>query len=398
MPVPVAELEPLLRLALVQGVGPGRLARLLGVFGSAERVLSSSPAELMSIHGIGDAIASRIRDATSEKARDQSARALERLTRLGVVVLLPGDPLYPTSFHNVPEPPYLLFCAGRISSLKETGIAVVGTRAPSHYGRRAARRLAADLAAAGYAIVSGMARGIDSAAHLGALDVGGTTIGVLGHGIEQAYPPENREIFARVVERGLLITEYPPGETPKAGNFPRRNRLIAALSEAVLVVEMGHRSGAQHTVNYGLELGKEVLAVPGPIGTATSAGTNQLIRDGATLTTCATDVLEALHGVGTTRAASAERVRARVGSADGRTGNDADSGGGSLMARVSATDPMLFTDLERRLLDVLSFEPLQIDDLARQVGIDVSGALTLLLQLEIRGFVQALPGKRYVLA
>ncbi|MQA91502.1 MAG: DNA-protecting protein DprA [Gemmatimonas sp.] len=374
MPLTPDELEPLLRLALVQGIGPQRLSMLVGTFGDARGVFRASEAKLGTIPGIGSELMGRIRAADLPKARSETRKALTQLERRGAFAITPDDPAYPKAFRTVTEPPYLVFGVGDLGALERPGLAVVGTRSPTRYGRIAAERLSFDLAMAGLVVVSGLARGIDSAAHRGALDAQGTTIAVLGHGIDLIYPSENRELFARIRDRGLLLTEYPPGETPKAGNFPRRNRLIAALAEAVLVVEMGHKSGAQHTVGFALEQGREVLAVPGPILSPTSAGTNQLIKDGARLIASAEDVLEELRGVGW----SALRSRSPPPAAH----------------RLDPALPLL-SHTEGALLEILSTDPLHVDDLARDTGISAADALTTLLHLELQGLVTSLPGKHY---
>jgi DNA processing protein len=224
--------------------------------------------------------------------------------------------------------------------------------------------------------VSGMARGIDAAAHAGALDAGGTTIGVLGHGIDRAYPAENRALFRRLRERGLLLSELPPGEEPLAGNFPRRNRLIAALSEGVLVVEMGERSGARHTVDAALELGREVFAVPGAIGSPVSAGTNQLLKEGARLVTSALDVVEELRGVG----AGPPRGAAAASP-----------------ARATAPRPALpeLPPAEASVLAALGSEPRHVDEVAAASGLPAARILPLLLALELGERIEALPGMRF---
>lgn len=381
MPLTHPELEPLLRLGLVKGVGPHRLAGLIARFGSADGVFAAGEPELCAIPGIGPELARRIRGASSGASLRRTEDAMRLLDRLDASVLSPDDPLYPPGFHHLADPPYLLFLIGDPAAMLSPSIAIVGTRSPSAYGRRAARELSGEIAVSGYGIVSGMARGVDTAAHLGALDVGGMTVGILGHGIDQIYPPENRSLFEAVRDRGLLITEYVPGETPKAGNFPRRNRLITALAQAVLVVEMGHASGAQHTVSYALEQGKEVMAVPGPIGVPSSAGTNQLIRDGALLVTSATDVLELLRGVG-----------ARFVTPPGPRSATATGSGPRHAAPRSLP---LLTDPESRLLNALSTHPAHIDVVARDAGLDAREALVALLELEIRGLVEPYPGKRF---
>lgn len=376
MPLTGDGLEPLLRLSLVQGVGPGRLTQLVRRFGSAEAALAASTAKLLEIPGIGPELAARIRSAGKPSARALARRALLRLEQLGAVAMTPDDPLYPAPFHTVEDPPFLLYAVGDMAMIGTPSVAVVGTRSPTTYGRESARTLSADLASAGFTIVSGMARGIDSLAHAGALSVGGRTIGVLGHGIEQVYPPENRRLFAAVRQHGLLLSEFAPGETPKPGNFPRRNRLITALSEAVVVVEAGHRSGAQHTVGFALAQGKEVLAVPGPIDSPASAGTNQLIREGARLVTCAADIIEELRGVGSAGNLSA-----------------------SLTTRPAPSTSLpsleLFDDDEAAVLRLLGTTPAHVDELASGTDIPVSSLLTTLLNLEIRGVVTSYPGMRY---
>jgi DNA processing protein len=254
-------------------------------------------------------------------------------------------------------------------------MAVVGTRAPTPYGRAAAVGLAGELARAGYAIASGMARGIDAAAHAAALDAGAGTMGVLGHGVDRVYPAENRALFRRLRERGLLLSELPPGAEPLAGNFPRRNRLIAALAAGVLVVEMGERSGARHTVDYALELGREVFAVPGPIGSPASAGTNQLLKEGARLVTSGRDVLEELHGVGR-----------------------ADAPPPPLPPAPRPAAPAPLPELpgeEGRVLRALSLEPRHVDGLAAATSLPTSRVLAALLSLELHGLVEALPGTRF---
>ena len=367
----------MLRLALVQGVGPGRLAMLVRAYGGADAALAAPGHQLAAMPGIGPALLGRIRAASGAPARAATRAALRRLQRIGAVAVTPEDPLYPDAFRTITDPPYLLFMAGDPALLDTLAVAVVGTRAPTHYGRATARRISRDLAGAGVTVVSGVARGIDSAAHLGALDAEGATIGVLGHGIDSVYPSENRELFRRIREHGLLLTEYPPGESPKAGNFPRRNRLITALSRGVLVVEMSHRSGAQHTVGFALDQGRDVMAVPGPVGSQASEGTNQLIRDGARLVTSADEVLEEVHGV-------SEMARQRCG------------GTASSPSESTTPQPPPSQD-EARVLALLGVVPRHIDELARETGTGMGPLLATLLALELAGRIQPLPGQRYCL-
>ncbi|HEX5725523.1 MAG TPA: DNA-processing protein DprA [Longimicrobiaceae bacterium] len=377
MPLAPDALLPLLRLAVVPGIGPGRMAALLARFGSPEGALGASGPDLGALPGFGPESVRRVMEAGSPAGLSRAKLAVEALEQAGAVALTPDDEAYPASFRALADPPFLLFAAGKLELLAAPGLAVVGTRTPTDYGRRAAALLAAELARAGYAVVSGMARGIDAAAHAAALDAGGGTVGVLGHGIDLVYPPENRRLFARVREQGLLLSELPPGEPPAAGNFPRRNRLIAALSRGVLVVEMGEKSGALHTVTYALEQGKEVFSVPGPIGSPASAGTNQLLKEGARLVTSAQDILEELHGVGT--GAVPRPTAAQV------------------PAFPLAAAPDDLAPDEAQVLSVLGLdEPQHVDELSAKTGLAPSNVLAALLGLELRDLAEQRPGKLFV--
>jgi DNA processing protein len=378
MPLSPSALDPLLRLAVVPGIGPGRLSTLIRVFGSAERALGASAAQLSSVPGIGPELVKRLLLAAQPEGRERVNRAFDLLERVEAVALTPDDLEYPIDFRRVVDPPYLLFAAGDLSLLRGPGVGIVGTRNPSQYGTATASSIAKALAAEGYVVVSGMAAGIDAAAHAAALAVDGSTVGVLGHGIERIYPSENRDLFRDAVKHGLLLSEFPPGEGPKAGNFPRRNRLIAALSLAVVVVEMAMKSGAQHTVNAALDLGREVFAVPGPIGAASSEGTNQLLKDGARVMTSPQDLLEVLEGVGR------PLRRGAGGRADPELSTDR-----------QLPLPIHLPEDHRRLLSLIEAAPRHVDELATITSLATSGILATLLELELEGFVEALPGKRY---
>jgi DNA processing protein len=375
MPLAAGALEPVLRLAIVEGIGPARLSALMARFGSAERVLAASAEALGALPGFGPEFVRRLRAASTDEGLQRARAALAALRRVGAVSITPADAAYPDAFRTLPDPPYLLFAIGNLELMGTPGIGVVGTRSPTDYGVRAAASLSGGLAGAGLTIVSGMAKGIDAAAHAAALDAGGATIGVLGHGIDRVYPPENAKLFARVRESGLLITELAPGEEPNAGNFPRRNRLIAALSLGVLVVEMGEKSGAQHTVTYALEQGKEVFAVPGPISSTRSTGTNQLLKDGARLVTSADDILEELRGVGHgVSAAPPAQLE---------------------MITAPAPPPLDLSPDEATVCAALSAEPLHVDELVAATGLAPGNLLAALLGLELREVAESLPGKRY---
>ncbi len=273
---------------------------------------------------------------------------------------------YPALLKEIYDPPVVLFYRGRLELLNKEAFAVVGTRRPTRYGRNAAAHLTAELVQAGLVIVSGMARGIDTVVHQTVLEHGGDTIAVLGCGVDRVYPAENRELHHAVGERGLLLSEYPPGTEPEAGNFPRRNRIISGLSRGVLVVEAAERSGALITAWLALDQNREVFAVPGPIFAQASQGTNNLIRQGAKLVTRAEDILE-------------EFETFRLGKSKAQT-------------RLSIALPME----QQQVWDKLSENPIHVDDLAEELGISTFTLLGTLLEMELAGLVKQLPGKQFV--
>ena len=277
-PAPLADRRAALALALLPGVGPVRWRRALDAH-------EGDPAA-----ALGAA-----RPALAADARRAADDALRGAARAGLALLLLGDSGYPTTLLDLPDPPPALWCAGEPTLLAaRPSVAVVGTRAMSAYGARTARRLSAALAEAGVLVVSGMARGIDGVAHEAALAAAAPTVGVLGTGVDVAYPAAHRALHRRIAAAGALVSEQLPGAAATAGAFPRRNRIIAALADLTLVVEAGHRSGALITAAVALELGRPVAAVPGPIDVAAAAGTNTLLRDGAHLIAEPDDLLALL--------------------------------------------------------------------------------------------------------
>ncbi len=382
MPLAPAALEPLLRLAMAPLIGPGRLSALLARFGSAERAMAAPAAEVAALPGFGPESVRSVAGAGTPEGRERARAALAALDRIGAVAITPDDLAYPEAFRHLPDRPFLLFAVGDLALLGAPAVGVVGTRHPTEYGRSAAGALSEELARAGYAVVSGMAKGIDAAAHAATLSADGGTVGVLGHGIDIVYPPENRRLFARVRERGLLLSELAPGEEPKAGNFPRRNRLIAALSLGVLVVEMGEKSGARHTVEYALEQGKEVFSVPGPIGSPASAGTNQLLKEGARLVTSARDIIEELQGVG-----MSARAPLRPSPAPG--------GESAAAATAVATPPADLAPEEAEVFAALGDLPRHVDEIGAGTALAPNRVLAALLGLELRDLAEQLPGKHF---
>jgi len=284
----------MLALHLAFGVGPATFRRLLEAFGSAEAVFASSAAELTAVcPGLKEETVKAIQAGPNLKAvRFQE----ESCQRLRVRIVSERSEAYPDPLRTLPHPPPFLFMAGEWRPEDSRAVAVVGTRAPSGYGTRMAREMAMGLAEHGFTVVSGLARGIDTLAHQTALKSGTRTVAVLGAGLDWIYPPENANLARDISHKGALISEFPIGESPRATHFPRRNRLISALSLGTLVVEAGNDSGALITADFALDQGREVFAVPGAVHQPGSQGTHKLIREGAHLVERAADIVAVLQG------------------------------------------------------------------------------------------------------
>ncbi|MDH3392718.1 MAG: DNA-processing protein DprA, partial [Desulfobulbaceae bacterium] len=280
-----------LRLSLTSGLGAAGCRRLVDHFGSPGRVLSAPRAELARISGIRkttlDGIGSIETGRTAETTLQQ---ALDD----GQTLLCWDDPEYPARLRTIHDPPVLLYLKGSPQVVNSAGIAVVGARAASTYGLQMAERFSKDLASRGLTIISGLALGIDSTAHTGALAVKGTTVAVLGCGIDIVYPARNRKLFDKISETGAIVSEYPPGTPPDGFRFPARNRIISGLSLGVLVVEAAKRSGSLITAHLALEQGREVFAMPGRVDSGKSEGSHRLLQEGAKLVHSVTDILEEL--------------------------------------------------------------------------------------------------------
>jgi len=283
------ELQALLVLRLLPGLGDRRLVGLLRRHGGAQASLRLPPRVFRAEAGDEAEGARR-----SPEIADQVEQILEVCTDLGIRILPIGDTGYPASLLALTDPPPVLFVRGRHPLDGDRSVAIVGSRRSTPVGRRMAERIAGQLSASGVTVVSGMALGIDGAAHRGALGRHGSTIAVLGSGPDRAYPAGNSGIFERILEEGAVVSEFPPGEVPRPYHFPRRNRIIAALSKAVVVVEAAARSGALITVDHALDLGLDVFAVPGSVETLQAQGTNALLRDGAHLLTTGDELLEVM--------------------------------------------------------------------------------------------------------
>ena len=374
------ELAAYLALAAVPGIGVARLRALLGAFVTARSVLAAPPGAVAAVPGIGRAAAAAIR-AVSAAA---GARVLAALDRLGARVLVPTDPEFPPLLREIPEPPAVLFAWGDVSVLSRPAAALVGSRDHTAYGAEAARLLAAGVARAGAVVVSGMARGVDALAHTAALDAGGTSVGVLGNGFGVVYPAANRALYGRMVAHGCLVTELPPGERPRAHTFPRRNRLIAGLARATVVVEARPDSGAVITADAALDQGRAVLAVPGPITSVTSLGCNRLIQQGAKPCLGPGDILE-------------EMGMQREPGAGSRTlpGGSESPAAPESTAPGSRLPPADLSPLQLALWPSLASAPRHVDDLAGAAAAEAGEVLVALTDLEMRGLVRQGAGMRF---
>ncbi|MBI3973099.1 MAG: DNA-protecting protein DprA [Chloroflexi bacterium] len=366
------------------GIATKRFRLLLDRFGTLRAAWAAPRHELMQA-----GLDRRVLDALEPLRRGlDPEQELARVRGTGASVITWQDTAYPARLAAIPDPPPVLYVRGQLTSADDWALAMVGTRRATYYGRDVAERLASELAAAGVTIVSGMAKGIDTHAHRGALAGGGRTIAVLGTGIDVCYPPENRRLATEIAERGALVTEYPLGVEPLAENFPPRNRIISGLAAGVLVVEAGKTSGALITSRFAAEQGRDVFAVPGPITSPASAGCHGLIQDGAKLVAIADDVLWELNPHLAPAGARQLRLELDAGAPPPEQAALSNSTGSA----GSGED-----DVARKLLALLrdTGQPVHVDHLARECAIpvhEVSGTLAL---LEIQGQVRHLGGMRY---
>ncbi|HQB39140.1 MAG TPA: DNA-processing protein DprA [Deltaproteobacteria bacterium] len=354
-------------LKSVAGVGNVTFRRLLERFNTPGAALKASAEELLAVRGVTQGVVDGIRSQAWQCFSEEECR---RIAAKHVRLVTFVSEEYPKSLFEIPDPPPMLYVRGRLAQ-GAPAVAIVGSRRATHYGITTTGQLAESLARHGVNVVSGMARGIDTAAHKGALLAGGTTTAVLGCGIDRVYPPENRQLFEDTAQSGCLVSEFPLGTLPLAENFPRRNRIISGLSRGVLVVEAAENSGSLITAQFALEHGRDVFAVPGNICFATSRGSNRLIKQGAKLVDCVEDILEELPGC---RDCSATE---KNGAGRGNFG---------------------LTPREAGIYELLAQAPLHVDDLIIQSELTAAEVSSMLLHLELKGAVTALPGGHYMVS
>jgi len=352
----------------VKGLGPVRIKQLIEKFGTPEAVFKEKPRAFAGI--IPEMCISGLSDP---QLFEQAEEQIRKAGKIGAEILTLEDMRYPMYLKEIFAPPPVLFVRGSLSAFTKHAVAVVGTRNPTLYGKTATTAITADLVGANTAIISGLARGIDTYAHEVCVANGGSTIAVLGSGIDTIYPSSNGQLAEKLQEKGALVSEFPLGTPPDAFNFPRRNRIISGLSAGVLVIEAGEKSGSLITAHYALQQGRDLFAVPGPITSQMSRGTFNLIKQGAVPVRCGNDIIEAIQVI------SSSQV---------------------MDFSTSCPVPKLPLDLlsqeETSILAFLGSEPSRIDAISEKTGQPVNTLFGILLNLELKGLIRQVSGQQYV--
>jgi DNA processing protein len=357
------ELVYWLSLRNVSNLGIQKSKKLLEIFVSPLNIFNASPSELEAVKGIGPSIVCSIKE--KDRLFKEAEEEIEKVTKRGISIISLSDPSYPSLLKEIPDPPLVLYVKGNLTDKDRNSVAVIGTRSPDHYGKTVAFDMCKKLAAFNFTVVSGMARGIDTVAHKGALSAHGRTIAVTGCGLDIAYPPENYELMDIISANGAVISEFPLGTEPLSGNFPRRNRIISGLSRGVLVVQARENSGTFHTVNSALEQGREVFAVPGSIEKELSRGTHRLIKEGAKLVEDIGDILGELIPLE------------------------------DLPSIEKLPEPDLSEDEEKIYLSI-TMEPAHIDEIIRKTSMETGKVSAILSILEIKDLIIRREGNFFV--
>ncbi|MFA7228134.1 MAG: DNA-processing protein DprA [Melioribacteraceae bacterium] len=360
----------ILKLLLnIEGIGPHKIFSLLAQFHDFESIINARYESLIQVEGISSILGGKIHSSKNElkKIGGDLERELEMLQKLGGKLITFWDEDYPELLKKIYFPPVILYTMGNSSPNDKYSVAVVGTRQPTSYGKNMAERFSAELTGKNITIVSGLARGIDSTAHDSALKAGGRTIAVIGSGLDVVYPPENRKLFQRIAEGGMIISEFELGTKPDAQNFPRRNRIISGISLGTLVIETKINGGAMQTAAYALDQNREIFAIPGNLNTLQGEGPNRLIQRGeAKLVTTTDDILVELQ----------LKLKPEIGK--------------------NIPKPSVELNLfEEKLINILDYDPKQIDEIATIASMSTSDCLVNLLTLEFKGLVKQLPGKMF---
>jgi DNA processing protein len=367
--------EAYIALNMIDEVGPVRVRALLDRFGSPEAILAASRQDLMQVEGVGADVAGNI---TSWRDHIDLDAELARIEKAGIRVVTREDADYPKNLREIYDPPLVLYVKGTLAGDDALAIAIVGSRRTTLYGQEMARKLAFQLARVGVTVVSGLARGIDTAAHKGALQAKGRTVAVIGCGIDLMYPAENKKLADEIIAKGgAVVTEFPFGVAPDRQNFPMRNRIISGWSMGVVVVEANLKSGALITVGQAAEQGRQVFAVPGRADSILSRGTNKLIKDGAKLTEDVEDILSEFEYLVPRETKKAEPAAAVAG---------------------GIKPALKFSELEQKLMAIIGDEEVAIDEIIRASGLTSAAVSSTLLALEMKRVVKQLPGKYFARA
>lgn len=366
-------------LKSIPGIGNVIFSSLVERFGSPEAVFSASVAALCSVCDVNKTIAGSV---VSFQDWDSIMRQIEAMDKSGIKIITFQDELYPANLLNIFDRPVFLYVKGTLSR-EDIPLAVVGSRRASTYGKYTTERMSRELALQGVTIVSGMARGIDTCAHRGALSVSGRTIAVLGCGLDVIYPPENKILYSAIPQNGAVISEFPPGTEPLPFNFPARNRIISGMSYGVLVVEAGEKSGSLITARLAMEQGRDVFAIPGAIDSASSRGANSLIKQGAKLVETIDDILEDIIP-------QVENYQARQ-SIPGR-----DTQAAKTPVQV-VKNTVALSGVEKSIAGILLSGEMHADDIIAAIKLAPSVVMSTLIAMELKGFIEQHPGKLFSL-
>ncbi len=356
-----------LRLALVPGIGPRLQRALLDFFGDASTAIKAGIRELKQVPGIGPKLVESIVDHRESAAAELE---LEACQERDIRIILAEDEDYPRLLREIHDAPNVLYCRGTLEPRDELAIAIVGARRCTHYGTKHAEQFAATLGRAGMTVVSGLARGIDAAAHRGALNAGGRTVAVTASGVWNIYPPEHKELADEIVKNGAILSEFPIDQKMSAGLFPQRNRIISGMSSGVIVAEASKKSGALHTARHAMEQGRDVFAIPGPIDSPVSQGCHDLIRDGAGLARHVDDVIESIGPFEPVQVSETEVIH-------------------------SARE-LTLSDQEREVINLVGTEALHMDQLLQSTDLPAHRVMSTLTMLEMKRLVRKLPGGYFI--
>lgn len=377
--------EALVALNKVEGLGSIRLKALLDYFDKPENILNAPQEKLIAISGIGSKIATSIRSLKKEDID----RELNLAKSYELKILTLDDADYPQNLRQIYDPPIVLYVKGKLAKEDKFSLAIVGSRRASFYGLSCAEKFAGELSGCGFSIVSGMASGIDTCAHRGALSQNNRTIAVMGSGFRHIYPSENKELAEEISKRGAVISEFPVETLPLKQNFPRRNRVISGLSLGVLIVEAARNSGALITADFALEQGREVFALPGKIDSGTSFGTNGLIKQGAKLVCCVDDILEEFN------LSMLEAKHRHIGMMLQKDNTSGIIKEPEELSAEKALRPELINK-ESFLYDLISCQPVSLDEIVERTELSVPEVTGILFNLQMKKFIRQLPGKYFV--